>query len=92
MRNGSRTAKDDQILVERSDVWINLHHMFSSSETHSSDECVGGLNEIFLPVPNPPDGSCLCLPRSDRIFAFVSLYLCPGINGEQAIPPCAVRR
>lgn len=79
------------LLVERSDVWINLHHMFHVlSRPIHPDEC--HLDDISHsrtpPMPNPlPEGSFSFLFASERTgYAHLYLYTyCPGINGEQAI-------
>jgi dienelactone hydrolase len=86
------------LLVERSDVWINLHHMFHVlSRPIHPDECCN-LNESVSPsqqqqprcppMPKPlPEGSFSFLFASERT-GHTHLYLytyCPGINGEQAV-------
>jgi hypothetical protein len=46
------------LLVEQSDVWINLHHMLKVRAVHP-DECTGGgMERNIPPIPNPlPPGS-----------------------------------
>lgn len=89
MRMDVERGKARTLLVERSDVWINLHHMFKvlPNPIHP-DDCVGGMEHNIPPIPNPmPAGSFSFLTASER-SGFSHLYLytyCPGINGEQAI-------
>jgi len=77
------------LLVEQSDVWISLHHMFKVlPRTIHPDECTGGMERNIPPIPNPsPPGSFSFLFASERT-SYSHLYLytyCPGINGNQAI-------
>jgi dipeptidyl-peptidase-4 len=89
MRMDLERGKGRTLLVERSDVWINLHHMFKVlPRAIHPDECVGGIERNIPPVPNPlPDGSFSFVFASERTgFSHLYLYtFCPGINGEQAI-------
>lgn len=82
------------LLVERSDVWINLHHMFHVlPRPIHPDECcfddtTSQSQNRFPPMPNPlPGGSFSFLFASERTgYAHLYLYTyCPGINGEQAV-------
>ena len=42
------------LLVEQSDVWISLHHMFKVlPRTIHRDECTGGMERNIPPIPNP---------------------------------------
>ena len=82
-------AKGRTLLLERSDVWINLHHMFEVlPRAIHPDECTGGLERDMPPMPYPlPEESFSFLFASER-SGFSHLYLytyAPGINGEQAV-------
>lgn len=75
------------LLVERSDVWINLNHLLHVLERPIHPrECRN--NGILPPLPDPlPEGSFSFLFGSER-SGFCHLYLytyVPGINGEQAM-------
>lgn len=78
------------LLVERSDVWINLHHMFHVlSRPIHPDEFCDPVEQTRLPtMPQPlPEGSFSFLFASERTgYAHLYLYTyCPGVNGEQAV-------
>jgi len=82
-------GKGRTLLLERSDVWINLHHMFEVLErpVHPR-ECHGGVVPDVPPMPYPlPQGSFSFLFASEMTgYSHVYLYtFVPGINGEQAI-------
>jgi dienelactone hydrolase len=81
------------LLIERSDVWINLHHMFHvlPRPIHPDEcciECSSSVSTKSPPMPHEfPPGSFSFLFASERT-GFQHLYLytyCPGINGEQAV-------
>jgi dienelactone hydrolase len=82
-----QTGKSRTLLVERSDVWINLNHLLHVLErpVHPR-ECRN--TGILPPLPEPlPEGSFSFLFGSER-SGFCHLYLytyVPGINGEQAM-------
>lgn len=75
------------LLVERSDVWINLHHLLHVLErpVHPR-EC--GNTHFQPPLPDPlPGGSFSFLFGSER-SGYCHLYLytyVPGVNGDQAM-------
>jgi dipeptidyl-peptidase-4 len=77
------TGKTKTLLTERSDVWINLHHMFHTlPRAVHPDECCETKNGPFLPTPLP-DGSFSFLFASER-SGYCHLYLythVPGIHG-----------
>lgn len=81
-------GKGRTLLVDRSDVWINLHHMFRALPTPvHPDEC-RGVEANVPPMPNPlPEGSFSFIFASERTgYAHLYLYtFVPGINGEQAV-------
>lgn len=83
-------GKGRTLVLERSDVWINLHHMFKSlpKPVHPC-ECVGGgLEADIPPLPYPlPPGSFSFLFASERSgYSHLHLYTyVPGFNGDQAI-------
>lgn len=84
-----KRGKSRTLLTERSEVWINLHHMFRVlPEPVHPDDCIPTEKQI-PPMPNPlPEGSFSFLQASER-SGFQHLYLytfCPGIHGEQAVP------
>jgi len=84
------SGKGRTLLVERSDVWINLHHMFRVvSRPIHPDECCDVVERSRLPsMPSPlPEGSFSFLFASERTgYAHLYLYTyCPGVNGEQAV-------
>ncbi|KAG7367139.1 peptidase S9B dipeptidylpeptidase IV family protein [Nitzschia inconspicua] len=87
VRMNLQTGNSRTLLVERSDVWINLHHLLHVLERPiHPHECQ---NSGFQPpLPNPlPDGSFSFLFGSER-SGFCHLYLytfVPGINGDQAM-------
>jgi dipeptidyl-peptidase 4 len=80
------TGRSRTLLVERSDIWINLHHMFHVlPRAVHSDECQDSIETIASPGPLPP-GSFSFLFASER-SGFMHLYLftyVPGINSERA--------
>ena len=82
-------GKGRMLLVERSEVWINLHHMFHVlPRPIHPDECSDLMETGIPPMPNPlPEGSFSFLFASERT-GYCHLYLytfVPGINGEQAV-------
>jgi dipeptidyl-peptidase-4 len=81
------TGKSRTLLVERSDVWINLHHMLRVlPRAIHPDECADAVETIVPPGPLP-NGSFSFLFASERT-GFMHLYLytyAPGINSERAI-------
>jgi hypothetical protein len=76
------------LLVEQSDVWINLHHMLKVRAVHP-DECTGGgMERNIPPIPNPlPPGSFpfLCVLEQTSLSHLYLYTYCPGIKGEQAV-------
>lgn len=72
------------LLVERSEVWINLNDCFRILDSPIHPEQTG----CSFPMPNPlPEGSFSFLWGSER-SGFCHLYLytyCPNINSEQAV-------
>ncbi|GAX12732.1 dipeptidyl-peptidase 4 [Fistulifera solaris] len=83
-------GKGRTLVLERSDVWINLHHMFKSlpRPIHPSECLGGGLEPDIPPLPYPlPSGSFSFLFASERSgYSHLHLYTyVPGINGDQAI-------
>jgi dipeptidyl-peptidase-4 len=81
------TGKARTLLVERSDVWINLHHLLQVLDRPiHPKECRN--NTIQPPLPYPlPEGSFSFLFGSER-SGFSHLYLytyVPNSNGEQAM-------
>jgi dipeptidyl-peptidase-4 len=78
------------LVMERTDVWINLHHMFHVlPEPVAPQQCgTSGRDPQIPPFPAPlPPGAFSFLLASER-SGFQHLYLytyCPGINGEQAV-------
>eukprot|EP00537_Pseudo-nitzschia_pungens_P007113 CAMPEP_0172360720 /NCGR_PEP_ID=MMETSP1060-20121228/4694_1 /TAXON_ID=37318 /ORGANISM="Pseudo-nitzschia pungens, Strain cf. cingulata" /LENGTH=1169 /DNA_ID=CAMNT_0013082787 /DNA_START=490 /DNA_END=3999 /DNA_ORIENTATION=- len=87
VRMNLNTGKARTLLVERSDIWINLHHLLHVLERPIHPrEC---RNSTFLPpLPDPlPEGSFSFLFGSER-SGFSHLYLytfVPGVNGGQAM-------
>jgi dipeptidyl aminopeptidase/acylaminoacyl peptidase len=87
VRMNLETGKSRTLLVERSDVWINLHHLLHVLERPiHPHECQ---NTAFQPpLPNPlPEGSFSFLFGSER-SGFSHLYLytfVPGYNADQAM-------
>lgn len=81
------TGKSSTLLVERSDVWINLNHLLHVLDRpiHPKECCN---YTIQPPLPDPlPTGSFSFLFGSER-SGFCHLYLytyVPGLNGEQAM-------
>lgn len=87
VRMDLETGKGRTLLVERSDVWINLHHLLHVLDRPiHPNECH---NYGFLPpLPDPlPPGSFSFIFGSER-SGFCHLYLytyVPGLNGDQAM-------
>lgn len=82
-----KTGKSRTLLVERSDVWINLNHLlYVLDRPIHPRECRN--TTIQPPLPDPlPNGSFSFLFGSER-SGYCHLYLytyVPGINGEQAM-------
>eukprot|EP00980_Cylindrotheca_fusiformis_P010664 scaffold2381_cov128-Cylindrotheca_fusiformis.AAC.5 len=82
-----RSGTARTLLVERSDVWINLHHLIHAlARPIHPTECQNV--NIQPPVPYPlPEGSFSFLFGSERT-GFCHLYLytyVPNLNGEQAM-------
>lgn len=82
-----KTGKARTLLVERSELWINLHHLIHMLERPiHPKECQN--NNILPPLPDPlPEGSFSFLFGSER-SGFCHLYLytyVPNFNGEQAM-------
>jgi dienelactone hydrolase len=82
------------LVAERSDVWINLHHMFHLLlRPIHPNECRnanGSPMEVdgSIRLPNPlPAGSFSFLFASEKTgYAHLYLYTyCPGVNGDQAV-------
>lgn len=78
------------LALERSDTWINLHHMFKVvSRPIHADDCGGGGLELNIPsLPHPlPLGSFSFIFASERSgYSHLHLYTyVPGYNGDQAI-------
>lgn len=82
------------LLICRSDVWINLHHIFHVLEKPVHPKQVEQLSGGFIPrMPDPlPEGSFSFLFANERTgFQHVYLYTyCPGVNNEQAVELRAV--
>jgi dipeptidyl-peptidase 4 len=82
------------LLVCRSDVWINLHHIFHVLEKPVHPSQVDAPTNGFIPrMPDPlPEGSFSFLFANERTgFQHVYLYTyCPGVNNEQAVELRAV--
>ncbi|GKY98106.1 hypothetical protein MPSEU_000768400 [Mayamaea pseudoterrestris] len=82
------TGRSKTLLVERSEHWINLHHMFQfvNPPIHP-DEC-SDLEGNTPPLPKTlPEGSFSFLFASERT-GYLHLYLytyVPKFNGDQAI-------
>ena len=87
VRMNLETGRARTLLVERSDVWINLHHLLHVLDRPiHPQEC---RNTSFQPpLPEPlPDGSFSFIFGSERT-GFCHLYLytyVPGVNGDQAM-------
>jgi dipeptidyl-peptidase-4 len=81
------TGKSKTLLVERSDVWINLHHMLRVlPRAVHPDECTDAVEKIIAPGPLP-EGSFSFLFCSERT-GFMHIYLytyVPGINSDRAV-------
>lgn len=81
------TGKSRTLLVERSEVWINLHHMLRVlPRAVHPDECADAVEAIVPPGPFPL-GSFSFLFASER-SGFMHIYLytyAPGINSERAM-------
>ena len=76
------------LLVERSDVFINLHHMMRvlPRPVHP-DECVDAVERNTVPSGALPDGSFSFVFASERT-RFFHLYLytyVPGVNNDRAV-------
>jgi dienelactone hydrolase len=97
LRNASLTSSTSDtkifigrtLLVERTDMWINLHHMFKPlKRAIHPDECACDLDVSSYIMPNPlPNGSFSFVVAMEKT-GFQHLYLftyCPGVNGEQAV-------
>ncbi|KAL3925716.1 MAG: hypothetical protein SGILL_000223 [Bacillariaceae sp.] len=87
VRMNLNTGRARTLLVERSDVWINLHHLLHVLERPIHPlECQN--TNFQPPLPNPlPEGSFSFLFGSER-SGYSHLYLytyVPGVNGEQAM-------
>lgn len=82
-----KTGKARTLLVERSDVWINLHHLIHALARPIHPKECQNIN-IQPPLPDPlPEGSFSFLFGSER-SGFCHLYLytyVPNLNGEQAM-------
>lgn len=87
VRMDLNTGKARTLLVERSDIWINLHHLLHILDRPiHPKEC---RNSSFLPpLHDPlPEGSFSFLFGSER-SGYCHLYLytyVPGVNGGQAM-------
>eukprot|EP00535_Pseudo-nitzschia_heimii_P009667 CAMPEP_0197190896 /NCGR_PEP_ID=MMETSP1423-20130617/22447_1 /TAXON_ID=476441 /ORGANISM="Pseudo-nitzschia heimii, Strain UNC1101" /LENGTH=1123 /DNA_ID=CAMNT_0042643379 /DNA_START=468 /DNA_END=3839 /DNA_ORIENTATION=- len=87
VRMDLNTGKARTLLVERSDIWINLHHLLHILDRPiHPKEC---RNSKFLPPLNDPlpEGSFSFLFGSER-SGYCHLYLytyVPGVNGGQAM-------
>ena len=87
------SGKGRTLLIERSDDWINLHHMFVVlARTIHPDECIlDAAAEKNIPSTFPsqplPKGSFSFLFASERTkYMHIYLYTyVPGLNGDQAI-------
>ena len=80
--------KGRTLVLERSDVWINLHHMFEVLPRAIHPAECSSVERDIPPMPFPlPVGSFSFLLASERSdFAHLYLYTyVPGINGEQAV-------
>lgn len=83
----TNTGKSKTMLIERSDVWINLNHMMRVlPRAIHPDECADAVEKVIAPGPLPP-GSFSFLFASERT-GFMHLYLytyAPGINNDRAV-------
>ena len=83
-----RLRKACPILIERSQTWINLHHMTKTLPyAIHPDDCSGTTSNVPR-LPNPlPDGSFSFLFASERTgYSHLYLYTyVPGYNGDHAI-------
>lgn len=76
------------LLVQRSDVWINLHEMFHVVSTPIHPKQVSSTPEQKHTMPDPlPEGSFSFLFASEATgFFHLHLYTyCPGYNSEMAV-------
>ena len=76
------------LLVERSQHWINLHHMMKPLPNAIHPDDCGGTVDNVPPLPNPlPQGAFSFLFASERTgFSHLYLYTyVPGYNGDQAV-------
>jgi len=80
------TGTGSTLLLERSDFWINLHHMFYAlpNPIHP-DECMSA-NSIDLPNPLPAGSFSFIFASEQSGYSHLYLYTyCPGINSGQAV-------
>eukprot|EP00536_Pseudo-nitzschia_multiseries_P000953 jgi/Psemu1/250081/estExt_Genewise1Plus.C_120015 len=86
VRMDLNTGKARTLLVERSDIWINLHHMLHVLQRPIHPrEC---RKKFLPPLPDPlPEGSFSFLFGSERSgYSHIYLYtFVPGVNGGQAM-------
>lgn len=87
VRMNLETGRGRTLLVERSDAWINLHHLLHVLDLPiHPNEC--GKYNFLPPLPDPlPHGSFSFIFGSER-SGFCHLYLytyVPGMNGDQAM-------
>lgn len=82
------SGKTRTLLVERSDVFINLHHMMRVlPRAVHPDECADVVERNIVPSGTLPQGSFSFIFASERT-GFFHLYLytyVPGINSERAV-------
>ena len=87
-------AKGQILLVERSDVWINLHHMFfllprpiHPDECQQNDEMmIHGKNECAMPNPLPKGSFSFIFASEKTGYSHLYLYtFCPGVNNSEAV-------
>jgi dipeptidyl aminopeptidase/acylaminoacyl peptidase len=84
-------AKGQILLVERSDIWINLHHMFyllprpiHPNECQQSDDI--GTRELVKPDPMPNTSFSFLFASEKTGFTHLYLYtFCSGVNNNEAI-------
>jgi dienelactone hydrolase len=82
------------LLVERSDVWINLHHMFHllprpihPKECRNANGSPMEFDEnVVLPQPLPAGSFSFLFASEKTEYAHLYLYTySPGVNGDQAV-------
>lgn len=86
--NVTQRQRAQILLIERSQHWINLHHMMKTLPIAIHPDDCGVTVDNIPPLPNPlPYGSFSFLFASERT-GYCHLYLytyVPGYNGNQAV-------